>query len=177
MHLKKYFYSLWDINYKRGDFMKRKTKTYVACILLTLAVGVLSAFLTKNNMDVYETINKPPLAPAGFLFPIVWGILYVIMGISIAGILIKGREKEIYTIPCIKIYLLQLTVNFFWSLIFFNLRAFLFSLVWLLLLWVLIIVMIDRFSKISKFSAYINIPYFLWVSFAAYLNFMIYRLN
>ena len=89
MHLKKYFYSLWDINYKRGDFMKRKTKTYVACILLTLAVGVLSAFLTKNNMDVYETINKPPLAPAGFLFPIVWGILYVIMGISIAGILIN----------------------------------------------------------------------------------------
>ncbi|MBQ8758779.1 MAG: tryptophan-rich sensory protein, partial [Clostridia bacterium] len=64
-----------------------------------------------------------------------------------------------------------------WSIIFFNMRAFLFSFIWLLLLWVLIIIMIDRFSKISKVSAYVNIPYFLWVSFAAYLNFMIYRLN
>lgn len=157
--------------------MKTKTKTYIWCILITLAVGGLSALLTKGNMDVYETINKPPLSPPGFLFPIVWGILYVIMGASLANILIKGREKGIYTVPCVKIYALQLAVNFFWSIIFFNMRAFLFSFVWLLLLWVLIIVMIDRFSKISKISAYVNIPYFLWVTFAAYLNFMIYRLN
>ncbi|MBR2021312.1 MAG: tryptophan-rich sensory protein, partial [Clostridia bacterium] len=110
-------------------------------------------------------------------FPIVWGILYVIMGASLANILVKGREKGIYTVPCVKIYALQLVVNFFWSIIFFNMRAFLFSFVWLLLLWVLIIVMIDGFSKISRISAYANIPYFLWVTFAAYLNFMIYRLN
>ena len=157
--------------------MKTKTKTYIFSILITLAVGGLSALLTKGNMDVYETIDKPPLAPPGFLFPIVWGILYVIMGASLANILVKGREKGIYTVPCVKIYALQLVVNFFWSIIFFNMRAFLFSFVWLLLLWVLIIVMIDRFSKISKISAYVNIPYFLWVTFAAYLNFMIYRLN
>lgn len=157
--------------------MKTKTKTYIFSILITLAVGGLSALLTKGNMDVYETIDKPPLAPPGFLFPIVWGILYVIMGASLANILVKGREKGIYTVPCVKIYALQLVVNFFWSIIFFNMRAFLFSFVWLLLLWVLIIVMIDRFSKISKISAYANIPYFLWVTFAAYLNFMIYRLN
>ncbi|MBQ7400171.1 MAG: tryptophan-rich sensory protein [Clostridia bacterium] len=157
--------------------MKTKTKTYVYCILITLAVGGLSALLTRNNMDVYETINKPPLAPPAILFPIVWGILYVIMGASLANILIKGRENGIYTVPCVKIYALQLAVNFFWSIIFFNMRAFLFSFIWLLLLWVLIIIMIDRFSKISKVSAYVNIPYFLWVSFAAYLNFMIYRLN
>lgn len=157
--------------------MKTKTKTYIFSILITLAVGGLSALLTKGNMDVYETIDKPPLAPPGFLFPIVWGILYVIMGASLANILVKGREKGIYTVPCVKIYALQLVVNFFWSIIFFNMRAFLFSFVWLLLLWVLIIVMIDGFSKISRISAYANIPYFLWVTFAAYLNFMIYRLN
>ncbi len=157
--------------------MKSKTKTYVWSILLTLAVGGLSALLTRKSMDVYETINKPPLAPPAILFPIVWGILYVLMGISIAGILIKGRNEGIYTVPCVKIYVLQLAVNFFWSIIFFNLRAFLFSFIWLLLLWVLIIIMIDRFSRVSKINAYINIPYFLWVSFAAYLNFMIYRLN
>lgn len=146
-------------------------------IVLTLAVGGLSALLTKNNMDVYETINKPPLAPPGFLFPVVWAVLYVIMGISLAMVLIRGREEGIYTVPCVKIYVLQLAVNFFWSIIFFNLRAFLLSFVWLILLWVLIIVMIDRFSVVKKLAAYINIPYFLWVSFAAYLNFMIYRLN
>lgn len=157
--------------------MKTKTKIYIFSILITLAIGGLSALLTKGNMDVYETIDKPPLAPPGFLFPIVWGILYVIMGASLANILVKGREKGIYTVPCVKIYALQLVVNFFWSIIFFNMRAFLFSFVWLLLLWVLIIVMIDRFSKISRISAYANIPYFLWVTFAAYLNFMIYRLN
>ena len=75
--------------------MKTKTKTYVYCILITLAVGGLSALLTRNNMDVYETINKPPLAPPAILFPIVWGILYVIMGASLANILIKGRENGI----------------------------------------------------------------------------------
>lgn len=157
--------------------MKSKTKTYVYGILITLAVGGLSAFLTRNNMDVYESINKPALAPPGFLFPIVWGILYVLMGISIANVIVKGCEKGMYVVPCVKIYALQLVVNFFWSIIFFNFRAFLFSFIWLLLLWVLIVIMIDCFSKTSKFAAAINIPYFLWVSFAAYLNFAIYRLN
>ena len=157
--------------------MKSKTKTYVYGVLITLAVGGLSAFLTRNNMDVYESINKPALAPPGFLFPIVWGILYVLMGISIANVIVKGCEKGIYAVPCIKIYALQLAVNFFWSIIFFNFRAFLFSFIWLLFLWVLIIIMIDCFSKATKFAAVINIPYFLWVSFAAYLNFAIYRLN
>ena len=157
--------------------MKSKTKTYVYGVLITLAVGGLSAFFTRNNMDVYESINKPALAPPGFLFPIVWGILYVLMGISIANVIVKGCEKGIYAVPCIKIYALQLAVNFFWSIIFFNFRAFLFSFIWLLFLWVLIIIMIDCFSKVTKFAAVINIPYFLWVSFAAYLNFAIYRLN
>ncbi|MBO4950963.1 MAG: tryptophan-rich sensory protein [Clostridia bacterium] len=157
--------------------MKSKTKTYVWSILVTLAVGGLSALLTRKSMDVYETVTKPPLAPPAVLFPIVWGILYVIMGISIAMILLKGRSEGIYTVPCVKIYALQLAVNFFWSIIFFNLRAFFFSFVWLILLWILVVVMIDRFSRVSKIAAYINIPYFLWVSFAAYLNFMIYRLN
>jgi len=157
--------------------MRSKTRTLVLCILFTVGVGALSAFLTRNSMDVYETINKPPLAPPAILFPIVWSVLYVLMGISFGNILNRGREQGIYTLPSVKIYLAQLAVNFFWSIIFFGLRAFVLSFLWLVLLWVLIIIMIDNFSKISKFAAYINIPYFLWVSFAAYLNFMIYRLN
>ena len=157
--------------------MKSKIRTYALCILLTVGAGALSAFFVRGSMDVYETINKPPLAPPPVLFPIVWSVLYILMGISLANILVRGRTEGIYTLPSVKIYLAQLTVNFFWSIIFFGLRAFALSFLWLVLLWVLIIMMIDKFSAISKSSAVINIPYFLWVSFAAYLNFMIYRLN
>lgn len=157
--------------------MKSKFRTYTLSILFTVGVGALSAFLTRNSMDVYETINKPPLAPPPILFPIVWSVLYVLMGISFGNILIRGRKEGVYTLPSVKLYLAQLTVNFFWSIIFFGLRNFVLSFLWLVFLWVLIIMMIDNFSKISKFAAYINIPYFLWVSFAAYLNFMIYRIN
>lgn len=157
--------------------MKSKTKTYLWCIGLTLAVGALSAFLTMGNMDVYEEITKPPLAPPAILFPIVWTILYTLMGISLAGVIIKGRKDGKYTLPAIRTYVIQLAVNFFWSIIFFNLRAFLFSFAWLFLLWFLIIDMIFKFYKISRISAYINIPYFIWVTFAGYLNLMIYILN
>ncbi len=157
--------------------MKSKTKTYLWCIGLTLAAGALSAFLTMGNMDVYEEITKPPLAPPAILFPIVWTILYTLMGISLAGVIIKGRKDGKYTLPAIRTYVIQLAVNFFWSIIFFNLRAFLFSFAWLFLLWFLIIDMIFKFYKISRISAYINIPYFIWVTFAGYLNLMIYILN
>lgn len=157
--------------------MKSKTKTYLWCIILTLAVGALSALFTMGNMDIYDDIVKPPIAPAGYIFPIVWTILYTLMGISVANIIIKGREKGTNILGAVGIYIIQLAVNFFWSIIFFNFRAFLFSFAWLLLLWFLIINMIFKFYRISSLSAYINIPYFLWVTFAAYLNFMIYILN
>ena len=157
--------------------MKSKTKTYVWCIVLTLAVGALSALFTMGNMDIYNDIVKPPLTPAGFLFPIVWTILYTLMGISAAIVIIKGREDGIKILPAIGTYIIQLAVNFFWSIIFFNFRAFLFSFAWLLLLWFLIIDMIFKFYRISKLSAYINIPYFIWVTFAGYLNLMIYIFN
>lgn len=157
--------------------MKSKAKTYVWSVILTLAVGGLAAFLTRNSMDVYGSIEKPPLAPPAILFPIAWTILYILMGLSVANIIVKGRKDGIYTLPEIKIYVIQLAVNFFWSIIFFNLRAYFFAFVWIVLLWVLIIVMIMKFHKISPVAAYINIPYFIWVTFAAYLTFMIYRLN
>lgn len=157
--------------------MKSKTKTYLCSILVTLAVGGLSALLTMGNMDVYEDIVKPSLAPPAVTFPIVWGILYVLMGITIAQVLIKGRTDGIYTVPAIKSYVIQLVVNFFWSIVFFNLRNFLLSFAWLLLLWVLVVNMIVKFYKVNKISAWLNVPYLLWVTFAGWLNYMIYVLN
>lgn len=157
--------------------MKSNTKTFLRCILITLAVGAVSAYLTRNNMDVYGSVEKPPLAPPAILFPIVWTILYALMGTSLALVLIKGRNEGIYTFPSIKIYVYQLAVNFFWSIIFFNCRSFLFAFIWLILLLVLVAIMIFRFYGVSKVAAVLNIPYFIWITFAAYLNFMIYMLN
>ena len=157
--------------------MKGKIKAYAVSILFTLAVGAVSAFLTRNNMDVYSNIQKPGAAPPGIVLPIVWTVLYILMGTGLANVIIKGREKGIYTMPAVYLYLLQLAVNFLWSLIFFNLQAFLFAFVWLLILWVLVGAMILKFHEISPFAAYINIPYFAWVTFAGYLNYMVYSLN
>ena len=154
-----------------------KIKPYVISIAIALAVGGLSALLTKNNMEVYNTINRPPLSPPMWVFPVVWGILFVLMGISSALVWVN-REQDIEAASSgLRIYALQLIVNFFWSIIFFNMQAYLFSFIWLLLLLALIIMMIIQFRKISPLAAYLQIPYLAWVTFAGYLTFMIYLLN
>ena len=152
--------------------MWKKIKPYVISVAIALAVGGLSALLTKDSMDVYGTINLPPLAPPSWLFPVAWGILYVLMGISAAIVYTKDKDKK-----GLLIYTIQLGVNFFWSIIFFNMRAFLFSFLWLVLLWFLVAIMILQFRKTSSLAAYLQIPYLLWLTFAGYLNFMIYILN
>lgn len=157
--------------------MWKKIRPYVISILIALAVGGLSALLTKNSMAEYKNINQPPLAPPMVLFPIVWSILFILMGISSAIIYINRDTNPREAVSGLIIYALQLIVNFFWSIIFFNMSAYLFSFIWLLLLLALIIMMIIQFRKISPAAAYLQIPYMLWVIFAGYLNFMIYLLN
>lgn len=157
--------------------MRKNIKTYAVFILIALLTGALSAFLTRGNMNIYMEINNPPLSPPGYLFPIVWGVLYVLMGISSATVYIKSKEQPSGQKTGLGVYFLQLAVNFLWSIIFFNLRAFLFSFIWIILLWILIIIMILRFYKISPFAALLQIPYLLWVTFAAYLNLAIYLIN
>lgn len=152
-------------------------RTYLIAILIPLAVGGLSAFLTRGNMMLYGDIVQPPLAPPPILFPIVWTVLYVLMGIGSARVYLNKKAVPRKVSSALKIYALQLGFNFFWSLIFFNLRAFLFAFIWLIALWGLIIVMLFEFYKIDKTAAIINIPYLLWVTFAAYLNFAIFTLN
>lgn len=157
--------------------MWKKIKPYVISIAIALAVGGLSALLTAGNMNIYDRIITPPLSPPPILFPIVWTILYTLMGVSSARIYIKGKEQNIDVSGALLVYALQLAVNFFWSIIFFNMQAFLFAFVWIILLWLLIIVMIKRFYEIDPLSAWLQIPYLLWVTFAAYLTFAIYILN
>ena len=156
--------------------MKNKIKSYVIGILIPVGVGLLSALLTRGSMDIYSTFNKPSLAPPAILFPIVWTVLYVLMGIG-SVIIYNSAANEKDKNRALTIYAVQLAVNFLWSILFFNLNTFLFSFIWLLLLWVLIILMIVSFYKINKTAALLQIPYLLWVTFAGYLNLSIYLLN
>ena len=155
--------------------MWKKIKPYVISIAIALAVGGLSSFLTRGNMNVYDTLNRPALSPPMWAFPVAWSILFVLMGISSAMVYVKKNETDVS--GALKIYALQLIVNFFWSIIFFNMQAYLFAVIWLALLWILILIMIISFCKIKPLAAYLQIPYILWVSFAFYLTLMIYLLN
>lgn len=145
-------------------------------IILPLLVGAVSGLLTRNAMGDFQSLIKPPLAPSGWLFPIVWTILYILMGISAYIIRASDTNNE-QVDDALTIYHYQLIVNFLWSIFFFNFQWYFFSFVWILLLWVLILLMIKNFSKISTTAAYLNIPYLLWVTFAAYLNLGIWWLN
>lgn len=157
--------------------MWKKIKPYVISIAIALAVGGLSALLTRNNMEVYDTINRPALSPPMWLFPVVWSILFILMGISSALVWINRDENREDAFSALRVYGLQLVVNFFWTIIFFNMQAYLFAFIWLVLLWVLIVIMIIQFRKISPLAAYLQIPYLLWVTFAGYLTLMIFLLN
>lgn len=157
--------------------MRKKIKSYVISIAAALAVGGLSALFTRANMPVYETLNRPYAAPPAILFPIVWSVLFILMGIGSAAVWETRKSNYGNAVEALKIYAFQLAVNFFGTIIFFNMQSFLFAFVWLVLLWILIVVMIVKFKRVSSVAAYIQIPYLLWVSFAGYLTFMIFLLN
>lgn len=156
--------------------MQSKTKTFLFFTAIPLLVGIVAGLLTRGSMETFSRLNQPPLSPPGILFPIVWTILYTLMGIASYLVYTSDKEKEEVN-TALLVYFLQLTVNFFWSIFFFNLKWYTFSFFWLVLLWVLIFYTIRLFYPISKTAAYLLIPYLLWVTFAGYLNLGIAALN
>lgn len=156
--------------------MKINFKVLLVSVAIPLLVGLVSGFLSGGGMEQFTALDKPPLSPPGILFPIVWTILYTLMGI--ASYLVFTSEKNNQDVKdALTVYVAQLVVNFFWSIFFFNLEWYLFSFFWIVLLWVLIFYTIRLFYPISKTSAYLMIPYLLWVTFAGYLNLGVYLLN
>lgn len=156
-------------------FLKIQWKKLIICILIPLAVGGLSAWLTRNSMESFDNLAKPPLSPPGWLFPVVWSILFVLMGIASYLVLVSDKPARAKT--ALTVYGIQLAFNFFWSIIFFNFEMYLFAFVWLMILWLLIILTTVLFWRIDKRAGYLMLPYLVWVTFAAYLNFGIYLLN
>lgn len=157
--------------------MLKNKKPYIISVAIALAVGGLSAFLTRNSMDIYSTINTPPLSPPSILFPIVWTILYVLMGISAAIVYTKRQEQYVAVTSALFVYGISLFLNFWWSIIFFSGRLFTFALIWLIFLDLSVIATIKRYKSISNLAAYLQLPYLTWVLFATYLNFGIVILN
>ncbi len=156
--------------------MKNNWKPYVLFIGIAEAVGALSGFLSMEGSRSFgDTVTQPPLSPPAILFPIVWTILYTLMGISAAKV--YNAEPSKSRSQGLNLFIAQLVVNFFWSLIFFNDSAYAFSFFWLLLLWFLVLAMILAFRKTDKTAAWLQIPYLLWLTFAAYLNAGVWYLN
>ena len=145
---------------------------YIKAILLPVLIGVLVGIITSGSMD-YNMLHKPPLAPPGAVFPIVWTILYILMGASYGILKVNNQTDE----EIDWIYYIQLAINALWSIIFFNFKWRLFAFVWIILLAIAVISMIRKFYNKNKIAGLLQIPYILWVIFATYLNFGFYILN
>lgn len=145
----------------------------IISILTPLLFGGIVGFLTKDYID-YSNLIKPSFAPVSWVFPVMWSILYILMGISYYLIFISNspNKQQVFNI-----YKIQLIVNYFWSIIFFVFKLRGLAFLWILLLISLVVIMIIRFYKINKTAAYIQIPYLLWLLYAAILNITIYMMN
>ena len=151
-----------------------KVKSLVLSVVISLGVGTLAGFLSRGSSAVYESLTQPPLSPPAIVFPIVWSILYVLMGISAY---LVWETKDPARMRALAVYGVQLAVNFVWPLLFFNAQMFTLSFAWLLLLWGLVLRMIFAFRKVEPLAAKLQVPYLIWLTFAAYLNFGVWYLN
>jgi benzodiazapine receptor len=146
-------------------------------LLITLSVGFSASLVTRPQIaGWYSTLVKPSFNPPSWLFAPVWTMLYVIIAVA-AYLVWQRRDRSTNYATARAVYLLQLTLNFSWSLIFFGLHAIAPGLLIIILLWMCILLNIRWFGKISKTAAWLLLPYFMWVSFAGILNYSIYMLN
>ncbi|MBR3660959.1 MAG: tryptophan-rich sensory protein [Bacilli bacterium] len=154
---------------------KNNFKTIIIAILIPLVGGFIISIFTRNGVHNYiENLIKPSFAPSKVLFPIVWTILYILMGYSsylISDSMVCDKTS------CLLLYGLNLFLNFMWPLIFFNLEARLFALLFIILLDIVVLIMIYCFYGINRKAAILNIPYFIWLIYATILNFSVYILN
>lgn len=141
---------------------------------LTLGAGGAVAFLTKDRMSVYDTLVKPSFAPPAWCFPAAWTVLY---GAMAAAAWMVWRDKKPGWKATTALYFEQLVVNLAWPVIFFMLRAFGLSFLWLVLLWALVVFLLLRVFPVNKRAGWLLTPYLAWISFAAALNFMVAKLN
>ena len=147
--------------------------TYAVSIAIPLAVGGLSAWINRGSFETPNLV-PPPLAPPAWLFPIVWAILFVLMGVSSARVYLRGGQAAG---DALFVYAASLVVNLLWTVFYFRFQALLLSFFWLLFLLALVLLMISRFERVSPGAGKLQIPYALWLVFAGYLNLATFLLN
>lgn len=158
--------------------MKVNWRTFLISVLIPIGVGTLAGVLSMGGMEQFASMIKPPLSPPAWLFPVAWTILYTLMGISSYLIYTSEEPKDSnLKSQALSTYGYQLLVNFLWPVFFFNFQWYFFSFLWLVFLWILVAKMILEFRKINPLAALLNIPYLLWLTFAAYLNLGVWLLN
>ena len=156
--------------------MSKATRSYLVFILFTLGVGALSGLLTRSGMQQFQALAlKPPLTLPPVVFPIVWSLLYLLMGIGAARIFLLPASPA--RDQALRLYLFPLAVNFFWSILFFSFALYLAAFLWLLFLWALILMMVRDFCRLDRAAGLLQVPYLLWVTFAGYLNLGVWILN
>ena len=155
--------------------LKEETKKLIIFILIPLGIGLLASLITRNGVNNY-TMNliKPSFAPPKILFPIVWTILYILMGIS-SYIIFK--ENNTYKRSALRIYILQLIINGLWTIIFFRIKAFLLAFITIIILIILTIIMIYKFCQINRLAGILQIPYLIWLCIALVLSYNVLILN
>lgn len=153
----------------------KKWKTYALFLALTEGVGALSGWLTRAGVKAMDAVPKSQLTPPDAVFPVVWVILFALLGVGAARIYLAPPSPQ--RSRALGLFAAQLAVNFLWSPIYFNLQAYGAAFFWLLLLWVLILLMIRAFSRVDDCAAWMQLPYLLWVSFAGYLNCVTWLMN
>ena len=159
----------------------KEIKKYIFSVLIPLLIGYLSNILAKiisgvDTTTYYHELIKPGFAPSGIIFPIVWTILFILMGTS-SYIILSQRKNELKTKDAMFYYWLQLALNFLWSILFFGLQLRLTALIDLILLLVVVSIMVYTFYKIKPIAAYLNIPYILWLIYAGVLNYFVWLIN
>lgn len=147
---------------------KIEWKPLIVSVAISLGAGVLGSFLAPDIGMMYATMQKAPLAPPAWVFPVVWTILYVLMGIAAYRIWLtpegEGRREALFY------YVLQLIVNILWPFLFFRLGLYMVAFFWLLLLWYLVFVTWQKFKLLDRRAGLLLVPYLIWLTFAAYLN-------
>lgn len=165
-------FSIW----KNNELSLGKILMLIACMLVPICVGAISGYITKDNMVVFDSINKPLLTPPAVVFPIAWSVLYLLMGLS-SYVALSNCEDARKAILTMYPYLIQLILNFSWSLFFFNSKWYGIAFICLVLMWLMIIRTMAAFWTVSRLSFYLLMPYLVWVTFAGYLNLSIVLLN
>ncbi|WP_300384075.1 TspO/MBR family protein [Clostridium sp.] len=166
-------FTIWDVFRVEG-------KIYFIPLFINLiipvAVGALVGYLNKNSFEFYKTLEKPFLSPPAIIFPIVWTILYILMGIAAYRYYMKSKIKMLNSNGYFY-YIIQLICNFAWTFLFFTFRLYGLSFLWIIVILILVLITTVKFFKLDKIAGILMIPYIIWLSFAGLLNYFIWMLN